>query len=412
MQRAQLKTNCFGDAYMPLVLKGVLLRHGLTQLDWGAAVAQMNGRPLSETGSSLLLNRGHWPKTTPAESIRRQTEDWLLAQGVPREALADIWEIDSEDRAAGKRAPVQAGQHAAPRAASLRLVTNEPAIMEVEMLSPAAKRHFKMFRDPFQNDIGGPEDVFQAGDQRYIGEAMYQTAKHGGFLAVVGESGSGKSTLRKQLIARLRAEGADGAGVRIIAPQAIDKSKLTVRHIDEAIILDLAPDARVRASAETRERQAKALLQGDTASRALLVIEEAHNLTIEALKHLKGYREIEQDVWQCPLGIVLIAQPELKLKLDANRYPQAREVIRRIEVAELAPLGQALEAYLAHKFRRVNVGMEAILAAAACEAIREQLKKKRTDTYPLLVNNLVTKAMNRAAELGVPLVTADVIKEV
>lgn len=73
------------------------------------------------------------------------------------------------------------------------------------MLSPAAKRHFKIFRDPFQDDVASPEDVFMSDEQRYILEAMIQTAKAGGITAVIGESGSGKSTLRKLLQHRPRA---------------------------------------------------------------------------------------------------------------------------------------------------------------------------------------------------------------
>ena len=53
------------------------------------------------------------------------------------------------------------------------------------MLSPAAKRHFKIFRDPFQDDVNSPDDVYLSDEQRYILEAMLQTAKAGGIITAV-----------------------------------------------------------------------------------------------------------------------------------------------------------------------------------------------------------------------------------
>ncbi len=54
----------------------------------------------------------------------------------------------------------------------------------------------------------GAEDVFTTPDIRYVREALYQTARHGGFMAVIGESGAGKSTLRRDLIERINRENA------------------------------------------------------------------------------------------------------------------------------------------------------------------------------------------------------------
>jgi len=38
-------------------------------------------------------------------------------------------------------------------------------------------------------------------------------------------------------------------------------------------------------------------------------------------------------------------------------------------------------------------------------------REVKTNLYPLIVNNTATRAMNKAAELGLPLVTGDLIKE-
>lgn len=406
------KLNFAGNAYMPLNLKGVLLRFGLTQPVWAGTVLQTNQRPLSEAAASLLINWNTWPKNTPRESIKQQTEAWLLANGVPQEELTGLWSVDPADHYRGRHPDgVHIGQGSGPR---LKLVPPEFEPMEVAMLSPAAKRHFKLFRDPFQDDVNGPDDVFFSTEQRYVMEAMWQTAKHGGFIAVAGESGSGKSTLRKMLVERIREQP-----IRMIFPRAVDKTRLTTGNICKAIINDIAPGETAKSDLEAQARQVEKLLLASARAdySHVLVIEEAHDLTISTLKYLKRFYELE-DGFRKLLSIILIGQPELKDKLDERRHPEAREVIRRCEIAELLPLNGNLEEYLAHKLKRISVDPATLFAADAYDAIRARWTKTKpgskdvlSQLYPLVVNNTVTRAMNRAAEIGVPLITGDLIKE-
>lgn len=407
------KTNFNGDPYMPIELKGVLLRYGIKQPDWAAAIKQEKGTPLSFAAASLILNWNTWPKKTTVESIRTQTEAWLLSQGVPAHELEKIWLQDGEDKFR-YRPPegVHIGQASGPR---LEVVVPLIKPVEVEMLSPQAKKHFELFRDPFVDDVAAADDVFLDADQRYISEAMFQTAKHGGFIAVVGESGSGKSTLRKLLIERLRNQP-----VRLIFPQSLDKTRLNARAICTAIINDLSPGTVVPGSPEAQARRIQKILLESNQSdfNHVLVIEEAHDLSIQTIKHLKRFYEIE-DGFRKLLSIILVGQPELKDKLNEHSYPEAREVIRRIEIAELPPLNGNLESYLALKFKRIGVDPAKVIDKDAYDAIRARLTKSKSGSreiysflYPLVVNNLITKALNRAAAIGAPSITADLVKEV
>lgn len=411
-----------GVDYMTLRLKGVLIRYGITQPALAEAVLQRNGVPLSSTSISFIVNGGYFPKSTPQEDIKRQTEQYLRSRGVPADEIATIWESDGADELRNvhpvgshlSRSATAAAMRAAKGAAKLaeiRETTIEP--VETTMLSPAAKRHFKLFRDPFQEDVAGPDDVFLSSEQRYISEAMFQTAKHGGFLAVAGESGSGKSTLRKMLLDRIK-----GQPIRVIFPRSLDKTRLSTGNICQAIINDLAPGTKFRSSLEGQARQVEdVLMQSARADNShVLVVEEAHDLSINTLKYLKRFYELE-DGFKKLLSIVLIGQPELKDKLDENRYPEAREVIRRCELAELLPLDGDLEKYLAHKFKRAGLELPTLFAADAYDGIRARLTKskgsqKYSQLYPLVVNNLVTKAMNRAAELGIPTISGDLVREI
>ncbi len=400
--------------YMPLKLKGVLARHGIRQNDWAASIKQeggggLKGKPLSLSAATQIMNWGTWPKLTSKESIKRQTEEFLRLHDVDELDIAHIWKIEEDDHT---RNAHPANVHLGQKAARL-----QPEIepLEIEMLSPNAKKHFAIFRDPFVEDVQGPEDVFLSADQRYIREAMYSTAKHGGFLAVVGESGAGKTVLRRDLVDRVNR---DSQLIVLIQPRLIDKGTMTAGGICEAIIGDLREGEKIPRSLEAKARKVEQLLKDS--SRAgnahALLIEEAHDLSIQTLKFLKRFWELE-DGFKKLLSIILVGQPELKNKLDERIHYEAREVIRRCEVAELAPLDRHLEEYLSLKFKRIGKKLDDLFDKDAYDAMRARLTRQEgagksvSMVYPLVVNNLVTSAMNLCAEIGSGKVNADVIKE-
>jgi len=402
---------------MPLKLKAVLFRHGIQQSEWAAAIVQRGGRNagqgLSQPTATQILSWGIWPKKTPAESIKSQTEAFLRGKGIDEALIASAWDEDEEDHrgvAAPKKEPARTS------AADQYEFETDNELPEVEMLTQQAKKHFSLFRDPFVDDVQGPEDVFLAGEQRYIREAMFQTAKHGGFLAVIGESGAGKSTLRRDLVERIQREQAP---ITVIQPASLDKTRLTAEHIADAIVGDISQEP-VKRTREAKARHIQKLLTGS--SRAgnshVLIIEEAHDLSVQTLKYLKRFWELE-DGFRKLLAIILIGQPELKNKLDERQNWEAREVIRRCEIAELMPLDRDLEAYLAMKLKRIGREVGQVFAPDAFDAIRARLTLTRRGThqavsmlYPLVVNNLVVKSMNLAAEIGAETISADVVKGV
>ena len=148
------------------------------------------------------------------------------------------------------------------------------------------------------------------------------------------------------------------------------------------------------------------------------MFEEAHDLTVDALKLLKRFHEFKVG-WQKLLSIVLIGQPELTKKLNANAAGVAREVARRLEVHTLLPLDSDLEDFVAHRLKVINVDASKVFAADAYDAVRQRLvalvsvgqaKERVSMCYPLLVGNLLTKAMNEAAHLGAAKVDANIVR--
>jgi len=403
--------------YMPLKLKTVLVGNGLSQRQWLNNVKQYTahnigaGQSLSTTAGSLILNWDTWPKLTPKESIMEQTEFFLKKHKIPDDVIATIWDMDNEELSKNVTPIKLVRQTVRPKKTKTPFEINLP---EAEMLSNQAKNHFKIIKDPFIDDVRCADDLFLSTDQRYIAEAMHHTAKHGGFLAVVGESGAGKSTLRRGLLDRIAKEGMQ---VIVIQPRCIDKARLNTGSICDAIIQDTSKE-KPKQSLENKSRQIERILTGSSraGNHHVLVIEEAHDLTIKTIKYLKRFWEIE-DGYKKLLSIILVGQPELKDTLDERQNWDAREVIRRCEVAELHPLNGNLEEYISLKFNRINKQMNEIFESDAFDALRKRMTlTRRGDSnsesmlYPLVVNNAITKALNLAAELGFEKVDAEIIR--
>ena len=294
-------------------------------------------------------------------------------------------------------------------------------LLSKQSLSPAARRHFKLIRDPF-DDPRSEREVFLTDDARYVLGSMMDAALHGNFLAVVGESGSGKTTLRRLMLERLKTEGEN---VIIIEPYILttgghgkDAKPLRAGHIAEAILAAVAPGRRVPASSEARSRLLHEQLRQSNrgGNRHLLLIEEAHDLHTHTLKSLKRFFELE-DGLQRLLSIVLIGQTELGVKLSSSGA-DVREVVQRCDVVHLPPL-RDVPGYIRHRFNCAGVEPDSVFEPDSLDELRQRLIVSRggkaggTDlAYPLAVANLATRSMNLAASIGEPLVTADVVRQV
>ncbi|MGO2354665.1 MAG: AAA family ATPase [Marinomonas foliarum] len=380
-----------------LNLKALLGNAGIKQ---SVLARELN---LSPAAVSQIINHDQWP-TKSADQIKVKIMGFLRQNGVGEAEMsaafeaADPTEMPNNDQATG-------------------ISLEDIMLLKKHRLTQAARRAFNLSRDPFA-EVRSQEEVYLTPDARYVREAMRATARHGGFLAVVGESGAGKSTLRRDLAEWIVREHQQIITIEpyVLGMEDNDIKGKTLKssHIAEAIMAALAPRENVKRSPEAKFRQVhEALRQSYRAgNRHLLVIEEAHGLPIPTLKHLKRFFELE-DGFSKLLGIVLVGQTELAEKLD-ERNPSVREVVQRCELVHLRPLDLELENYLNHRMSLANKTLSDVMDDGAIDALRVKLSGRGNYSvlYPLAVHNVLTAAFNEAAELGIPRLNADLIREV
>lgn len=399
----------------------------LTQADLSRATG------MGRSTTSRLVAHGTWPARSTglgkrAEDVRARVLAWLAVQGATPEQL------DSVPALATQPVPALPPKELAPASSYLAEAVPEEAenvtpttpeenmLLQNATLTRETRAHFNLPGNPFVDDVQSCDDVYQTPSVRYVRAALLDAAKNHGFIAVVGESGAGKSTLAEDLEERIKADKSDVLVIRpyVLAMESSDQKGKTLKssHIAEAIAYALDPALKCKSSPQARFQQVHDLLKASRRAgrRHLILVEEAHCMPTATLKHLKRFLELK-DGMQRLVGVALVAQPELRERLGSQNS-EVREVMQRCEIVELQPLDGELEGYLNHKFARFDLKLGDVFAANAMDAIRARLvhtprggkpSDARSECFPLVVNNLVCRAMNAAARAGWPQVDAQVI---
>ena len=409
----------FSLEFAPIRLKELAVEAGITQGEFATATGA------SRPSINLCLNRGYVPETFPTfrddiEGVVKANPKAMDYLGMRGMRLPDIW-LPLGQNLRGKMPAGQTNRNIRRKQAERRaLAPGNPEelipYVEAEMITQEARKHFKLFRDPFPAN-GGVEkdgDIFMSDEHRFIEASMLDAAKHSGLIAIVGQVGSGKSVMRKRVFELLRKEG----GILTVFPQILDKDRITSASLCDSIIMDVS-DQRPKVKHEQKARQVKNLLleRSRNGDRCCLVIEEAHNLTVPAFKTLKQLWELE-DGYNKLISIVLIGQNELGDKLDERHHPEMREVIRRIQIARIQGLGEYLQEYLQLKFKRVGAKLEDVFTDEAIAVLSSRLTTKDergkniSHAYPLTVNLHAVRAINLAHEMGETRVTAEVMESI
>lgn len=187
--------------------------------------------------------------------------------------------------------------------------------------------YYGLTEPPF-NITPNPRFLFYSAKHREaLNHMLYGIRDRKGFVQITGEVGAGKSTLCRALLGQL---GRNYATALILNP-ILDADQLL-----RAIALEFGLEARGLDRLEVLEAINLFLLRQIEQDReAVLVIDEAQNLTNELLEQVRLLSNLETDDRKL-LQIVLMGQPELRDRLND---PVLRQLRQRITVRyHLSPL--------------------------------------------------------------------------
>src|SRR5262245_6197168 len=170
---------------------------------------------------------------------------------------------------------------------------------------------------------------------------MYGIRERKGFVQLTGEVGAGKTTLCRALLEQLSSQ---------YATALILNPVLNADELMKAIATEFGLDVRGMDRLDTVAAINNFLLwQVEQERDAVLIIDEAQNLTEDLLEQVRMLSNLELDNRKL-LQIVLMGQPELRDRLNS---PSLRQLRQRITVRyHLSPLSQTeINQYIHHRLQ-------------------------------------------------------------
>ena len=218
---------------------------------------------------------------------------------------------------------------------------------------------------------------------RQVHEALsslaYGVQRRKGFILLTGEVGTGKTTLLNRLMDWLRTNR--------ISTAFMFNPRLDVPQFFEFMLNDFGLTTESRDKAEMLQRLNHWLLDryrdGET---AVLVIDEAQNLSLELLEEIRLLTNLETSTEKL-LQIILSGQPELEQKLrDANLRQLRQRITLRCRTHPLTLTDTG--AYIAQRLRIAGANGEPIFSPEAVSKIFEY-----SQGIPRVVNLLCEHAL-------------------
>jgi type II secretory pathway predicted ATPase ExeA len=204
------------------------------------------------------------------------------------------------------------------------------------------KEFFGLRANPF-NVNPDPRYLFLT---RHTEEALacltYGIQSRKGFVLLTGEVGTGKTTLINKLLEWLR--------LQQVATAFVFNSRMNVPQFLDYMMADFGIPCDSRSKSQILQRLYNWLLDryraGET---AVLIVDEAQNLTDEVLEEIRMLTNLETFTEKL-LQIVLVGQPELETKL---KQPQLRQLRQRLTLrAKTHPLTiEESRAYVQQRLR-------------------------------------------------------------
>ncbi len=260
------------------------------------------------------------------------------------------------------------------------------------------KEFFGLRANPF-NVNPDPRYLFLT---RHTEEALacltYGIQSRKGFVLLTGEVGTGKTTLINKLLEWLR--------LQQVATAFVFNSRMNVPQFLDYMMADFGITCESKSKSQILQRLYNWLLDryraGET---AVLIVDEAQNLTDEVLEEIRMLTNLETFTEKL-LQIVLVGQPELETKL---KQPQLRQLRQRLTLrAKTHPLTmEESKAYVQQRLRIAGSDGRQIFDPEALVAVH-----KYANGIPRVVNLVCEHCLVSAFVDQKPVIGADIVDAV
>jgi putative secretion ATPase (PEP-CTERM system associated) len=250
---------------------------------------------------------------------------------------------------------------------------------------------------PFQLN---PDPSFYYGSKehrRAMAYLDYGLHKNEGFIVVTGEVGAGKTTVVRNLLNKLDAEKVVAAQVVTTQLNADD----TLRMVAASFGLRVTNMSKSEMLLSIEAFLLKLSLQG---KRGLLIVDEAQNLTPQAIEELRMLSNYQLET-HALLQSFLVGQPEFRRMLESPEMLQLRQ--RVIAGCHIGPLDRdETRGYIEHRLSHVGWQNDPSFEPDAYEAIFEA-----TDGIPRRINTVCDRLLLSGYLAGKHVITTEDVKE-
>lgn len=261
------------------------------------------------------------------------------------------------------------------------------------------KTFYKLQRNPFEI-TPDPSFLYLTGrHNEALASLYYGVRRRKGFVVLTGEVGTGKTLLVRCLLQILRR--AD------VAYAYVFNSRLNPMEFLQYIAGDFRlPTAGKSKSELLLELGSYVISRGQRNLTTVLIVDEAHHLSVDVLEEIRLLTNLETPQAKL-LQILLIGQPELDEKLDADNLRQLKQ---RIALrSSLGPL--ELDEVGGYIHRRLQLaGSDQPSTIFPLETILEVHRQSRG--YPRLINTLCENGLINAYAKQSRSVTPEIIEEI
>ncbi len=257
-------------------------------------------------------------------------------------------------------------------------------------------RYFNLKEEPFSM-TPDPRFLFHSHQhEAAIAALVYGIEQRRGFLLLTGEIGTGKTTVCREVINRLHAN---------IEISVILNPLLSVTGLLQAINKDF-DNRRIAGTAEEQLEALNRFLlsRSKNGHNAVVLIDEAQNLSVEALEMTRLLSNLETDKHKL-VQIVLVGQPELETTLKDRRL---RQLAQRISIH------QRLRTLNAREMRQYIFHRLSIAGGEGRLFFERRAVKRVCDFsrgYPRVANILCDRVLLAAYARRTRTITKEVVQE-